>query len=161
MPPLARLVERTRPVIAAGADLLDLAIRLYVAKVFLLSGLTKLRDWDTTLALFRDEYHVPLLAPPLAAALGTFGETVFPVFLALGLGARFAALGLTVVNVMAVVSYWHVLSTTPLALAQHFYWGTLLLVILFHGPGRIALDRFVAPCIRGSGSDPKPTPLRV
>jgi putative oxidoreductase len=159
--PLARLVERTRPVIVAGGDLLDLAIRLYVAKVFLLSGLTKLRDWSTTLALFRDEYHVPLLAPPLAAALGTFGETVFPVFLALGLGARFAALGLTVVNVMAVVSYWHVLSTTAPALAQHFYWGTLLLVILFHGPGRIALDRFVAPRIGGPGSDPKPTPLRV
>jgi putative oxidoreductase len=40
-----------------------LAARLYVAQVFFLSGLTKLRDWDTTLALFADEYHVPLLPP--------------------------------------------------------------------------------------------------
>ena len=28
-----------------------------------LSGLTKLRDWETTLTLFADEYHVPLLPP--------------------------------------------------------------------------------------------------
>ena len=145
MPWLARLAARTRPALALGADLVDLGMRLYVARVFLLSGLTKVRNWDTTLALFRDEYHVPLLAPALAASLGTFGETVFPVFLALGLGTRFAAAGLTMVNVMAVVSYWQVLSATPPALAQHFFWGTLLLVILFHGPGRIALDRIVAP----------------
>ena len=145
MPMLDRIVQRVRPVLAVGADLLDLGIRLYVAQVFFVSGLTKLRNWDTTLALFRDEYHVPLLAPPLAAALGTFGETVFPIFLALGLASRLAALGLTVVNVTAVVSYWHVLSTAPPALAQHMFWGTLLLVILFHGPGRIALDRVVAP----------------
>lgn len=37
-----------QPVAALGA-------RLYVANVFFSSGLTKLRDWDTTLALFMDE----------------------------------------------------------------------------------------------------------
>ncbi|MDZ7921393.1 DoxX family membrane protein [Rhodoferax sp.] len=50
-----------------------LLARLYVAQVFFLSGLTKLRDWDITLALFADEYHVPLLSPAVAAALGTAG----------------------------------------------------------------------------------------
>ncbi|MBP9061262.1 MAG: hypothetical protein KBF98_13230, partial [Rhodoferax sp.] len=39
-----------------------LLARLYVAKVFFMSGLTKLRDWDITLALFMDEYKVPLLS---------------------------------------------------------------------------------------------------
>ena len=141
---IARLAARTRPLLALGADLVDLAIRLYVARVFLLSGFAKIRDWSTTLALFRDEYHVPLVPPALAAPLGTFGELVFPVFLALGLGTRFAALGLTFVNLVAVVSYWHVLSTAPAALAQHFFWGTLLLVTLFHGGGRISLDHLLA-----------------
>jgi putative oxidoreductase len=138
---LTRYYDRIRPALTLGADLLDLAIRLYVAKVFFWSGLTKIRDFDTTLLLFRDEYHVPLLPPPVAAVLGTFGELAFPVFLALGLGTRLAALGLSFVNVMAVVSYWHVLSQAEPALAQHVYWGTLLLVTLFHGPGRYALDR--------------------
>jgi putative oxidoreductase len=142
---IARLAERARPLLAVGADLVDLAIRLYVARVFFLSGLTKIRDWSSTLALFHDEYHVPLLPPAVAAPLGTFGELVFPVFLALGLGTRFAALGLTFVNVMAVVSYWSFLSTAEAALAQHVFWGTLLLVTLFHGGGRISLDHVLAP----------------
>lgn len=142
---VARLADRSRPLLAVGADVLDLWIRLYVARVFFLSGLTKIRDWSSTLALFHDEYHVPLLPPEVAAPLGTFGELVFPVFLALGLGTRFAALGLTFVNLMAVVSYWHFLSTAEAALAQHVFWGTLLLVSLFHGGGRISLDHLLAP----------------
>jgi len=146
--PLASLLQRidratARP-LAVGADLLDLAIRLYVAKAFFFSGLTKVRDWSSTLALFQDEYHVPLLPPHVAAFAGAFGELAFPVFLVLGLGTRFAALGLIVVNAVAVISYWRVLSTLEPALAQHAYWATLLLVILFHGPGRIALDVFLA-----------------
>ena len=60
-----------------------LAARLYVAQVFFLSGLTKLRDWSSTLALFHDIYQVPLLPPALAAYLGTGGELVLPVLLRL------------------------------------------------------------------------------
>ena len=81
-----------------------LAARLYVAQVFFLAGLSKLRDWDITLALFADEYQVPLLPSELAAWLGTGGELVLPVLLALGLFGRFAALGLLVVNAVAVIS---------------------------------------------------------
>ena len=143
--PLVRWLTPWRGLANAGAHVVDLGIRIYVAKVFLLSGLTKIRDWDATLALFQDEYHVPLLPPALAAVLGTFGELVFPIFLVIGLGTRFAAFGLFFVNAMAVISYWHVLSTLEPALAQHFFWGTLLLVPLTYGPGRLALDRWLAP----------------
>ena len=122
------------------ADILDLLIRLYVAKVFFLSGLTKISDWDKTVFLFQEEYDVPLLPPEIAGALGTFGELFFPVLLALGLVTPLAALGLSFVNLMAVVSYWAVLKDAEPALAQHMYWGTLLLVTLLHGPGRISLD---------------------
>jgi len=122
------------------ADALHLAIRLYVAQAFFLSGLTKIRDWDTTLLLFQEEYHVPLLPIPLAAALGTFGELVFPVLLALGLVSRVAALGLSIVNLMAVISYWDFLKGAEVALAQHIYWGLLLLVIVAHGGGRVSAD---------------------
>ena len=114
--------------------------RVYVAKVFFLSGLTKLRDWDSTLALFSDEYHVPLLPPGLAAWMGTGGELVLPVLLLLGLGGRFAALGLGVVNLMAVLS----LSDLPEpALNQHLFWGSLLLGLLLWGPGRLSVDALI------------------
>ena len=81
-----------------------LAARAYVAWVFFASGLTKLRDWETTVFLFTEEYHVPLLSPTAAALSGTAGELVLPVLLVLGLAGRFAALGLSVVNVVAVIS---------------------------------------------------------
>lgn len=46
-------------------------------------------------------------------------------------------------NLMAVVSYWHVLKDAEPALMQHVFWGTLLLVTLLHGPGRIAVDTWL------------------
>ncbi|WP_174873788.1 DoxX family protein [Vogesella oryzae] len=118
-----------------------LAMRLYLANVFFKSGLTKLADWDTTLLLFREEYHVPLLPPELAAVLGSGGELLLPPLLLAGLCGRFAALGLTVLNLMAVISYWHVLAGT--ALEFHLVWGLMLALLLATGPGRLALDQLV------------------
>lgn len=150
------LVEKILPPLAAGrsflnalASVLDLGIRLYVSKVFFLSGLTKIRDWDTTLTLFQEEYHVPVLPPELAAVMGTTGELALPVLLTLGLATRCAALGLSFVNVMAVVSYWYFLKTAEPALAQHVYWGVLLLVVALHGPGAVSLDAVVWKKLRG------------
>jgi putative oxidoreductase len=134
---------RIRGFLALAANLLDLAIRLYVADVFFKSGLTKIEDWDKTLFLFEELYRVPLLPPALAAALGTFGELVFPPLLALGLAARVSAATLSIVNVVAVVSYWQVIGQNQAALASHVFWGTLLLVTLLHGPGKLALDHWI------------------
>ena len=126
--------------------LAQLAARLYVAQAFFASGLTKIRDWETTLALFADEYRVPLLSPDVAAVLGTAGELVLPVLLALGLAGRFAAAGLTVINAVAVISLMEV---APAAVQQHVFWGSLLIGLLLWGPGRWSLDRFVAPRLLG------------
>ena len=76
--------DRAIAALEAAQPAAQLLARLYVAKVFLLSGLTKVRDWDITLALFADEYQVPLLSPTLAAWLGTGAELLLPVLLALG-----------------------------------------------------------------------------
>lgn len=123
-----------------ATPLLDLWIRWDVASAFFRSGLTKIDSWDKTVFLFQEEYHVPLLPPQAAAFLGTFGELAFPPLLLLGLAGRFAALSLSFVNIVAVVSYWHVLGGNEAALASHYYWGLLLLVTLLHGPGTLSLD---------------------
>lgn len=114
-----------------------LVARAYLAQVFFLSGLTKIRDWDTTLLLFTEEYRVPLLPPDLAAVLGTAGELVLPVLLLVGLAGRFAALGLSVVNVVAVLSLAEI---APAALQQHITWGVLLGALALHGVGRWSVD---------------------
>jgi len=127
--------------------LVDLAIRLDVALAFFKSGLVKIGNWSGTLYLFQSEYHVPLLPPHFAALLGTFGELFFPPLLALGLAARFSALSLSVVNAIAVISYWHVLGSNEAALSSHYYWALLLLITLSHGPGKLSLDHLVAPLV--------------
>ncbi|MDA1117718.1 MAG: DoxX family protein [Proteobacteria bacterium] len=147
------LIERAIDWMQTAGHGLDLAIRLYITDVFFRSGLLKIGNWDGTLYLFSNEYRVPLLSPELAAWAGTFGELFFPPLLALGLAARFAALSLSAVNIMAVVAFWHVLGGNEAALMSHFYWGLLLLVTVCHGPGMLSLDywirrRWFAPLLR-------------
>jgi putative oxidoreductase len=135
-----RMPEAMRAPLAASQDLLLLAARLFVAKAFFWSGLTKVRDWETTLALFQDEYQVPLVSPQLAALAGTAGELLLPLLLVLGLAGRFGAAGLFVLNAVAVISLAEI---APAALMQHQFWGALLLLVWLWGPGRLSLDRWL------------------
>ncbi len=128
------LVDRLQPVAL-------LALRLYVSSVFFRSGLVKISDWGATLALFHDEYHVPVLPPDVAACVGAFGELSFPVLITLGLAGRFGAAGLFVVNAMAVVSYPQLFGfDCPAGLQMHFVWGGILLALVVFGPGGLSLD---------------------
>lgn len=111
--------------------------RLYVIKIFFLSGLTKTRDWDSTLFLFQEEYKVPLIPPELAAYLGTGGELLLPLLLLLGLLTRFASLGLFIVNIVAAISLPEI---SQAAISQHCLWATLLLILIIQGGGKFALD---------------------
>jgi putative oxidoreductase len=117
-----------------------LAARLYVAWAFFASGLTKLRDWDSTLFLFEEEYNVPLLPYELAAYLGTAAELILPVLLIAGLASRFSAFGLFLVNIVAVISLEDIAAA---AYAEHVLWGTLLLQVVIFSGGRLALDRLI------------------
>jgi putative oxidoreductase len=117
-----------------------LAARIYVGWVFFSSGLTKLRDWETTVALFTDEYKIPVLtnlSPTLAAILGTGGELILPVLLVAGLFGRFAALGLFVVNIVAVISLSEI---APAAMQQHQFWGSMLAGLAIWGVGAWAVE---------------------
>jgi len=120
------------------APVLDLGIRLFLAKVFFKSGLTKIQNWDSTLYLFNDEYQVPILSPELAAYLATSAELLFPVMLVLGLFGRFAAGGLFILNLVAVISYYSELSES--GINQHLYWGILLAVLLIMSRSAWSLD---------------------
>jgi putative oxidoreductase len=148
MSALQRLAA-THAALARGLDhlqsLLLLATRGWVAWQFWKSGWLKLTTWDTTLELFRSEYHVPVLSPAVAAVSGTFGELFFPTLLVFGLFTRVGAVGLFAVNLMAVVSYWHVLGGEgyEAALAQHVLWGFMIVVIAIVGAGRISVDALI------------------
>ena len=123
-------------------DVFLLLLRVYVSWQFLKSGWLKLQDWESTQFLFEEEYKVPLVSPAIAAVAGTAGEIVFPILLVIGLLGRYAALGLSAVNVVAVVAYAHVLLSDGFeaAIGQHYLWGLMLLTVLLFGPGRLSAD---------------------
>ena len=144
---LTGLVDRLQPL---GL----LALRLYVSSVFFRSGLVKVSDWGATLALFHDEYKVPLLPPDVAACVGAFGELAFPVLITLGLAGRFGAAGLFVVNAMAVLSYPQLWGfDCPAAIQMHFVWGGIALALVLFGPGGLSLDALI---LRRMGLAPRP-----
>ena len=136
---LAELAIRGLNALQPTAQLLA---RWFIAGVFFRSGLTKISDWETTVALFTDEYHVPLLSPHIAAALGTSAELALPALILLGLGGRFAAAGLSILNIVAVIS----VEDMPIpALQQHIFWGSVLAGLLLWGPGRWSVDQLLWP----------------
>lgn len=132
-----RLYLRAESTIDKLQSLFALGIRLYLAKVFIASALTKLNDWNITLALFENEYHVPFLPPAAAALLGTAAELALPALLVVGFGTRLAALALFAFNFVAVISYPDL---SDAGLKDHMLWAALMLVLAVYGPGKISLD---------------------
>ena len=119
------------------APVLDLGIRLYVAWVFWRSGNVKIQSWSSTLELFKWEYDVPIFPPELAAYLATGIELVMPVLLLIGLASRPAALILFVLNWFAAISYPNI---SIGGMKDHYLWGLMLLITVFHGPGKLSVD---------------------
>jgi putative oxidoreductase len=110
-----------------------LAVRLWISEIFFMSGLTKIKSWTTTIALFKDEYKVPLLSPEVAAYMATFAELALPVLLILGLMTPLSALGL--IGMTLVIEIFVYPATT-----EHYYWLLLLGILLTHGGGKFGLD---------------------
>ncbi len=117
-----------------------LVARFAVASVFWRSGQTKVQGFmikDTTFALFRDEYKVPLLPPDVAAYVTTTFEHVFPVLLVVGLASRLSALGLLGMTMVIQLFVY------PSGWPEHILWIGLLLSIIARGPGAISIDHLI------------------
>jgi putative oxidoreductase len=136
------LVERVEAVLDRlsrfPVAILQFLLRFSIAAVFWHSGMTKIASWDTTIALFQDEYRVPILPPELAASLAAAVELTCPVLLVLGLATRFATLpmlGMTfVIEVFVYPEQW----------IEHLMWASILVFILTRGPGTLSLDHLLA-----------------
>ncbi|MAF84296.1 MAG: hypothetical protein CL797_09355 [Chromatiales bacterium] len=139
--PLVPLAGKAINALSYLTPLLDLGLRLWMARVFWNAGMTKIQSWDTTLMLFEYEYAVPVLPFDIAAILATGVEICAPVLLVFGFGTRFGALTLFVLNYVAAIAYPDI---SPAGLKDHYLWGALLAVTFFHGPGKLSIDHFLA-----------------
>lgn len=107
-------------------------LRGWIAWIFFASGLTKIDDFENTILLFQYEYAVPLIPPALAAWLATAFELAAPVALFIGLFTRLAALPLIAMTLVIQLTY--------LDHADHFWWMTILGLVVLRGPGPLSLD---------------------
>lgn len=114
--------------------LLAIPLRFALATVFWKSGMTKLSSWETTVALFADEYRVPLLPPELAAYMAASVELTTPVLLIFGFLTRPAAA--TLLGMTAVIQIFVYPQSWPI----HIQWAAMLLILLARGPGKISVD---------------------
>jgi putative oxidoreductase len=130
--------------------LIAIAARIGIGTTFLRSGLLKLDGWanGNTLALFTDEYKLPLIPPDIAAALAMSAELTLPFLLFAGLFTRFAALALLLMTLVIEIFVY------PNAFDTHGVWAVALLFLMKHGPGALSADRFAASlwCGRSSGT---------
>ena len=124
---------------ALSHDVLALANRLALAGVFWLSGRTKVDGLlsvnDSALALFADEYKLPIVPSEWAAHMAAYSEHLFPILLVAGLFTRFSAFAL--LGMTAVIQIF----VYPSAWATHLTWAGLALYLLARGGGNVSLDR--------------------
>ena len=116
----------------------QLLFRLGVAVVFLKAGMIKVSSWESTVALFRDEYRVPVLPPELAATFAATCELGCSTLLIIGLASRLATLPL--LGMIATIQ----LFVYPDAWSEHLVWSSILLFLLTRGPGSISVDHLIA-----------------
>jgi putative oxidoreductase len=118
-----------------------LCARIFPAAVFWQSGQTKVAGFHlkpSAVALFQNEYQLPVIDPTAAAYLSAVGELVLPVLLVLGLATRFAALGLLFMTAVIEIFVY------PLAWPTHGVWATCFLLLIARGPGEVSLDALIA-----------------
>ena len=121
--------------------LIALAARMFPAAVFWQSGQTKVAGWQLrpgAIALFEDEYQLPLIDPTIAAYAAAFSEHFFPILLAIGLATRFSALAL--LGMTAVIQIF----VYPGAWPTHGVWAACFLLVIARGPGWLSLDHLIA-----------------
>lgn len=128
-----------------ASPLLDLTIRLFMASIFFKSGWQKFQtflndDWGSTVYLFQDIHPVPGIPAELAAVMGTGGELIFSVMLALGLFGRLGAAGLLA---MTLTIQFLVPESYGIANPDHYMWMLLLTVPLIKDPGAISVDHLI------------------
>jgi putative oxidoreductase len=138
---LARLDRGRAALDAVPYGALALLARAATFSVFFRSGLQKLDDWNATLMLFQNEYHVPVLPPQVAAYMAAGMELGLSSLVLVGLCTRAAALGL--LGMVAVIQ----LFVYPQAWPDHIQWLAFMAFVICRGPGPVSLDALLGRAV--------------
>jgi putative oxidoreductase len=129
---------------AVPYDVIALICRAATFSVFIRSGTQKLSDWSSTLMLFQNEYHTPVLPPDVAAYAATTLEIGCSSLILLGLLTRVSTLLLLGMTLTIQLFIY------PDAWPTHIQWLAFMIVLVLRGPGRVSLDALIGPKLMGS-----------
>ncbi|HWA61849.1 MAG TPA: DoxX family protein [Caulobacteraceae bacterium] len=130
---------------AVPYDVIAIIARAATFSVFIRSGTQKLSDWSSTLMLFRDEYHTPVLPPVIAAYSATTLEIGCSTLILLGLMTRVSTLLLLGMTATIQIFIY------PEAWPTHIQWLAFMIVLVLRGPGRLSLDALIGSRLVGPG----------
>ncbi|MFA5949252.1 MAG: DoxX family protein [Hyphomicrobium sp.] len=127
-------------------DLVALLARISIGTVFFRSGMLKIEGWKdgTTLALFKDEYRLPLIPTEIAAYMATAAELALPPLLFIGLFTRFAGFALLIMTLVIEIFVY------PNAFDTHGVWAVSLLYLIKYGAGTVSIDHWLEQRVRGA-----------
>ncbi len=125
----------------------DLIARVWMARIFLLTGLSRLETWSTTLFMFWYVYQMPppfTNGPNIVAILTTLLFIGGSIFLILGVAGRLMSFCLFKVNFVTsvMIPFLRTHEGIP-ALNQHILWGLVLMMMMTYGPGTITLEGLI------------------
>ena len=132
---LKGIVDTFQSLIRFIRPLFDLLVRFYLAKIFFVSAVVKLSDWNHALYLSQHEYPVSWMNPILAAYTGVTIELVGSVLLLLGLMTRMAAFALLILTIVIQIYYQELNAQT--------LWILLLGWYVIFGAGKLSMDHAV------------------
>ena len=131
-----------------------LAIRLYLAPIFILAGSNKLAHVEDVAWWFES---LGLPAPELMVYLAGVTEVVGGIALVIGLAVRWLSIPLMFTMIVAATTHWdngwHALPETELTVPWEWRvdmiiefaatYFIMLLVLFFYGPGKASLDHLI------------------
>ena len=132
---------------------LDLGLRLWIGKIFFVSGILKLTNWQVALDLATHEYPVSWMRPEVAATVGVTIEVVGGALLSAGLLTRYAAIPMLVLALVIQAAY--------LPFDQQLYWAALLSWYVVHGASTLSLDHLLRKGLADSALPLVPRLLRL
>jgi putative oxidoreductase len=115
--------------------LLILTIRIWIARIFIYSGISKILNWSSTITLFKYEYQFPYLNHVLWAYISTATELISPILITIGLFTRLAAFPMLIMTAVIQLTY--------LQVSEHYYWVMLLGILILFGPSKISVDYYI------------------
>jgi len=137
---LAKVTAATRPIQKLWTSLfggiawpyIELAIRLWIARLYGSFGFMQMLHWESTLAVASQENPIPFFAPHSAAFLSTVIYIVCAALLSVGFMTRYAALPLLLLSLITQLRY------TPFD--TQLFWTALAGWFAIYGAGPISVD---------------------